>query len=64
MERDGPPHPPAFKNIRIGLTSLSLKYSAIFLTADSETSSIASTPSKKSVWLKKIQTCQKIGAEI
>ena len=39
MARDGPPHPPSFKKIRIGLTSL-LKYSAIFSVADFVISSI------------------------
>jgi hypothetical protein len=40
MARDGPPHPPAFIKIRIGVTSLSFKYSAIFSVADFVISSI------------------------
>jgi hypothetical protein len=43
MARDGPPHPPAFKNIRIGVTFLSFKYSAILSVADFVTSSIVSS---------------------
>ena len=39
----GPPHPPSFKKIRIGVTSLPLKYSAICSVADGVTSTM--TPS-------------------
>jgi hypothetical protein len=40
MASDGPPHPPEFKKIRIGETSLPLKYSAICLVAADVTSTI------------------------
>jgi hypothetical protein len=40
MARDGPPHPPEFKKIRMGETSLPLKYSAICFVATSVTSTI------------------------
>jgi len=40
MARDGPPHPPAFKKIRIGVAFLPVKYSAIFSVADFVISSI------------------------
>ncbi len=44
---EGPPHPPAFRKIRIGATSLSLKYSAICFEADAVTSTIMFSFSKK-----------------
>jgi hypothetical protein len=40
MAREGPPHPPAFKKIRIGVAFLPFKYSAIFSVADFVISSI------------------------
>jgi len=40
MARDGPPHPPEFKKIRMGETSFPLKYSAICLVAAPVTSTI------------------------
>jgi len=40
MARDGPPHPPEFKKIRMGETSFPLKYSAICFVAASVTSTI------------------------
>jgi hypothetical protein len=40
MASDGPPHPPEFKKIRMGETSLPLKYSAICFVATSVTSTI------------------------
>jgi hypothetical protein len=40
MASDGPPHPPEFKNIRMGETSFPLKYSAICFVAASVTSTI------------------------
>jgi hypothetical protein len=44
--RDGPPHPPEFRKMRMGLTSLPLKYSAISSVADFVTSSIITSPQK------------------
>ena len=47
----GPPHPPAFKKIRIGETSLPLKYSAICSVADLVTSTIIISFLKKYIRL-------------
>jgi hypothetical protein len=44
--RDGPPQPPEFRKMRMGLTSLFLKYSAISSVADLVTSSMATSPQK------------------
>jgi len=43
IARDGPPHPPDFKNIRMGLTGLFLKYSESLLVANFVTSSMVSS---------------------
>jgi hypothetical protein len=40
MAKEGPPHPPSFKKIRIGETSRPLKYSLICRVAASVTSTI------------------------
>lgn len=43
MASPGPPHPPSFKNMRTGFTSLPLKYSAICWVAACVTSSMISS---------------------
>ncbi len=43
IANEGPPHPPSFKNIRIGAISLPLKYSAICWLAASVTSIMVSS---------------------
>ena len=44
MAKEGPPQPPSFKKILMGVTSLSLKYSAICSLADVVTSTILFPP--------------------
>jgi hypothetical protein len=46
MARDGPPHPPELRKMRMGLTSLPLKYSVISSVADFVTSSIVTSSQK------------------
>jgi hypothetical protein len=43
MAKPGPPQPPSFKKIRMGCTSLSLKYAAICSVAAGVTSSMVSS---------------------
>lgn len=43
IPRDGPPHPPSLRKIRMGVTSLPLKYSVICCVADGVTSTIISS---------------------
>ena len=55
----GPPHPPEFKNIRIGLRSLFLKYSVSLSVANFVTSSIVS-PLKNIYMTEQFQTFRKV----
>ena len=58
----GPPHPPEFKNIRIGLRSLPVKYSLSLSVANFVTSSIVTSPQKYLFY--DFKTCGKIGIDI
>ena len=58
----GPPHPPVFKNIRIGLSSLPVKYSLSLSVANFVTSSIVTSPQKYLFY--DFETCGKIGIDI